>query len=68
MPKMKTHKATAKRVRLTSTGKVVHRPAGAAHLLSKKSSRRKRRYAILASLSAADTKRLSKLIAPRGAA
>lgn len=42
MPKMKTHKGTAKRIRLTANGKVVRRRASGNHLLAKKSNRRKR--------------------------
>ncbi len=42
MPKMKTHKGTAKRVKLTATGKVTRRRASGGHLLAKKSNRRKR--------------------------
>ncbi|HEX8390421.1 MAG TPA: 50S ribosomal protein L35 [Candidatus Saccharimonadales bacterium] len=42
MPKMKTHKGTAKRIKLTSTGKVMRRRAFGNHLLSKKSASRKR--------------------------
>lgn len=42
MPKMKTHKATAKRVKLTKTGKVVRERAFGNHMLSKKSKSRKR--------------------------
>ncbi len=42
MPKMKTHKGTAKRVKLTGTGKVTRRRAFGGHLLSKKSASRKR--------------------------
>ena len=42
MPKMKTHKGTAKRIKLTSTGKLLRRRAFGNHLLSKKSNRRKR--------------------------
>ncbi len=44
MPKMKTRKAVAKRFRLTKSGKV--RPlgcSGTSHILSKKTSKRKRR-------------------------
>jgi large subunit ribosomal protein L35 len=63
---MKTHKATAKRVRFTSTGKLVHRPAGAAHLLTKKSSKRKRGFAIIDAVASADVKRFKKLISPGG--
>ena len=42
MPKMKTHKGTAKRVKLTATGKVTRRRASGGHLLAKKSASRKR--------------------------
>lgn len=42
MPKMKTHKGTAKRIKLTSTGKVTRRRASGGHLLAKKSASRKR--------------------------
>jgi large subunit ribosomal protein L35 len=68
MPKMKTHKATAKRIRFTSGGKLVHTPACQAHLLSKKSSKRKRKFAILAAVSPSDAARFRKLIAPGGGA
>ncbi len=46
MPKMKTHKATAKRLKVTGSGKIMHKQAGASHLLSKKTAARKRRLAI----------------------
>ncbi len=42
MPKLKTHKGTAKRVKLTKTGKVLRSRAFGNHLLSKKSKSRKR--------------------------
>lgn len=42
MPKLKTHKGTAKRVKLTSTGKVTRRRAFGGHMLAKKSKSRKR--------------------------
>jgi large subunit ribosomal protein L35 len=42
MPKMKTHKGTAKRIKLTSTGKLTRRRAFGNHLLQKKSKSRKR--------------------------
>lgn len=42
MPKLKTHKGTAKRIKLTSSGKLLRRRAFGNHLLSKKSNRRKR--------------------------
>ena len=42
MPKLKTHKGTAKRIKLTSTGKLTSRRAFGNHMLSKKSKSRKR--------------------------
>jgi len=43
MPKMKTHRATAKRFRITRTGKILHRKATGNHMLTKKSGSRRRR-------------------------
>jgi len=43
MPKMKTHRASAKRFRITRKGKVLHRKATGNHMLTKKSSSRRRR-------------------------
>lgn len=42
MPKLKTHKGTAKRIKMTSTGKLLRRRAFGNHLLEKKSKSRKR--------------------------
>jgi large subunit ribosomal protein L35 len=66
MPKMKTHKATAKRLKVTGSGKIVHKRAGSAHLMSKKSRRRKRRYKVLVEAHSTDVKRFRKLIGPGG--
>jgi len=44
MPKIRTHKGTAKRLRVTSTGKVMRRKAFRSHLLEHKSAKRKRQY------------------------
>jgi len=43
MPKMKTRKCAAKRVKMTGTGKFTHFRAGSRHLKTGKSSKRKRR-------------------------
>jgi len=43
MPKQKTHKGLAKRVKVTAKGKVKHRRAGAGHLMSSKNAKRRRR-------------------------
>ena len=42
MPKMKTHKASKKRFRVTASGKLKRRQAGKKHLLSHKTGKRKR--------------------------
>jgi len=42
MPKMKTHKGTKKRFKLSATGKAMHRGAGTSHLASRMSTKRKR--------------------------
>lgn len=42
MPKLKTHKGTAKRIKVTGTGKLVRGRAYKNHILSKKSKSRKR--------------------------
>jgi len=60
MPKLKTHKGTAKRIKVTSTGKLTRRRAFGAHLLSKKSKSRKRainRTAIVTGGTARNIKR-----------
>lgn len=46
MPKIRTHRGTAKRVKVTGTGKLLHRHMfdGCGHILSKKSSKRKRKF------------------------
>lgn len=43
MPKMKTRKGVAKRVKKTGTGKYMHSRAGNRHILTKKNRKRKRR-------------------------
>ncbi|MBS3909586.1 MAG: 50S ribosomal protein L35 [Actinobacteria bacterium] len=42
MPKMKTHRGAAKRFKVTGTGKLVHKHAFKSHILTKKSTKRKR--------------------------
>lgn len=42
MPKMKTHKASRKRFRVTATGKLTRSSAGKKHLNSHKTGKRKR--------------------------
>ena len=43
MPKQKTHKGLAKRVKVTARGKIKLHRAGASHLMSVKNANRRRR-------------------------
>lgn len=55
MPKMKTHKGTAKRFRLTGRGKIRRGNAYSSHILEKKSPKRKRAFRQPSLVSPADT-------------
>ena len=59
MPKMKTHKGSAKRFRRTGTGKVMRAKAFKSHSLSKKSQKRIRGFRKEAELAPADVKVVS---------
>ncbi|KAE8126027.1 hypothetical protein FH972_020783 [Carpinus fangiana] len=52
--KMKTHKASAKRFRVTGRGKIVRRRAGKQHLLYKKNNKRKLRLSKLHPVNRSD--------------
>ena len=62
MPKMKTHKGTAKRIKITSTGKLTRRRAFGAHLLSKKSKSRKRAINTTATVTGSMAKNVRKAL------
>jgi large subunit ribosomal protein L35 len=62
MPKLKTHRGTAKRVRLTATGKIKRSKAYHSHILTKKDSKRKRRLVKQTLASDADAKILHALL------
>lgn len=62
MPKMKTRKAAAKRYSLTGSGKVRHKKQGARHILTKKSTKRKRKLRRAGILSGAEDNRVKKLL------
>ena len=44
MPKMKTNRGAAKRFKLTGTGKIKRNKAFSSHILTKKSTKRKRGF------------------------
>ncbi|MBI1290886.1 50S ribosomal protein L35 [bacterium] len=54
MPKMKTRKGAAKRLRLTGTGKIKRMKMNKRHILTKKSPKRKRQLRKDTLVSAAD--------------
>lgn len=60
MPKMKTHKGTAKRFRLTGTGKIKRANAFKSHILEKKSPKRKRAFKADSFVHVADEKVIKK--------
>ena len=62
MAKNKTHKGTKKRIKLTGTGKLLHRRAFGSHLLTKKSANRKRKIRKLLAVQKPDTSRLKGLL------
>lgn len=62
MPKMKTHRGTAKRVKVTGTGKWKRHKAYTSHILTKKSAKRKRNLRKATLVSAGDMKRVRKLL------
>ena len=62
MPKMKTNRGAAKRFKVTGSGKIVRRKAFANHILSKKSTKRKRNLRQSVLVHAANFKQVAKLI------
>ncbi len=61
MPKIKTHRGTAKRVKVSANGIVTHRHqfSGCGHILSKKTRKRKRKFRKDQSVFAGDLKRFA---------
>jgi large subunit ribosomal protein L35 len=62
MPKMKTHSGTAKRFRITGSGKIMRQRAGRNHLLEHKSSRMTRRLEGTVQVAANDVREIKKLL------
>jgi len=61
MPKMKTHKGTAKRFKLTGSGKKIKRAnAFKSHILEKKSPKRKRAFTSASYVHKSDEKVIRK--------
>jgi large subunit ribosomal protein L35 len=62
MPKIKTHRGAAKRFSLTATGKVKRSKAYGSHILTKKTTKRKRNLRKSAILDKRDTPGIKMLI------
>lgn len=66
MPKMKTHRGAAKRVKTTGSGKLKRMRANKSHILTKKTRKRKRRLRRSDLVAPSDEKKLKKIL-PYGA-
>ncbi|MCT2537203.1 50S ribosomal protein L35 [Aquibacillus koreensis] len=62
MPKMKTHRGTAKRFKRTGSGKLKRSHAYTSHLFANKSQKQKRKLRKDALVSAGDYKRIKQMI------
>lgn len=62
MPKMKTRRSAKKRFSLTGSGKIKRNHAGARHILTKKSKKRKRKLRKAATVSASNEAAVHKMI------
>ncbi len=62
MPKMKTKRAAAKRFKLTGTGKLKRNKAYKTHILTKKSTKRKRNLRKPAMTDASNVKNMKKIL------
>ena len=62
MPKMKTHRGAAKRLKKTGTGKVKRNKANKSHILTKKTTKRKRRLRKPDLVAKANAKKINKIL------
>ena len=62
MPKMKTHKSSAKRFKVNSTGIIIRSKAYKSHILTKKTAKRKRHLSKQTIVSSADIKKVRVLL------
>ena len=62
MPKIKTKRSAAKRIRVTGTGKLMRAKGWKKHLLEWKPSKRKRQLRKETLISSADEKRIRRLV------
>ena len=62
MPKMKTHRGSAKRFRVTGSGKIMRAKAYKSHILTKKSAKRKRNLRKATITDATNVKNMKKIL------
>jgi large subunit ribosomal protein L35 len=62
MPKMKTHRGAAKRLKRTASGRFKRWKANHSHILTKKDRKRKRRLRASSMISEADQSRMTRLL------
>ena len=62
MPKIKTNRGAAKRFKTTSSGKIVRNKAFSSHILTKKSTKRKRTLRKSSLVDSSNIKQVAKLI------
>ncbi len=62
MPKMKTHKGMAKRIKLSGTGKMLRRKAYRSHLLAHKQTKTKRTYVQEFEVSSGDAGTIKRML------
>lgn len=62
MPKMKTKRGAAKRFKLTGSGKIKRNKAYSSHILTKKSTKRKRGLRQSGLVDAANTKAIKRIL------
>ena len=65
MPKMKTNPGAKKRFSLTGTGKIKRKHAFKSHILTKKSTKRKRNLGYFGEVSKTDEKNIKLLLASK---
>ncbi len=63
MPKVKTNSSAKKRFKLTGTGKITHQKAFKRHILTKKSTKRKRNMRKMGQVSQANLDFVKRLLA-----
>lgn len=62
MPKMKTNRGAAKRFKCTGSGKIARRKAYASHILTKKSTKRKRGLRQVETVDSANLKSVKRML------